>query len=137
MLTLVGKRTEPLNISLPDFDKGHRCPGWSGEGWKFNKVNWCNDELAPGERRWALTVRRGARRSDVEDAVDLPGFYAWRVRRTNCCNTIVLPQWTMYLAPRSWSIERASYGGLYIGPAWRRVARPFQRAWWRIEARWF
>jgi hypothetical protein len=93
----------PLNISLPDFDKGARCPGWSGEGWKFNDVDWCDGVLPPSAQRWALTVRENPRRRPrVTHATELRGFFSWRLRRTNCCNTIVLPQATFWLAPGSW-----------------------------------
>lgn len=103
MFAINRRGQEPLYFSLPDFDKGHRCPGSSGEGMRGNKVDWCNDERAPGVQRWALTVRRGAKPpAGVENWVDLPGFYSWRVRRTLCCNTIVMPQFLYLLTPGAW-----------------------------------
>lgn len=141
MLTIVRPRRAPLRISLPDFDKGHRCPGWSGEGMRFNKTNWCSDELAPGQRRWALTVRRSAvAREGVSDATELPGFFSWRIRRTNCCDTIVLPQFLYLLTPGAW---------FYVDRAWERAdgtraRRRLRRgsgwgsvstAWWKLRQR--
>jgi len=117
----------PLHISLPDFDKGARCPGWSGEGMRSNKVDWCNDELAPGQSRWALTVRPNATpRAGIECAHELPGFYSWRMRRTNCCNTIVLPQFLYYFTPGAWVRWESAYelpegrvpGRVRAGSAW-------------------
>lgn len=135
---------EPLYFSLPDFDKGHRCPGWSGEGMRHNKVDWCNDELAPGQPRWALTVRSGARPpAGVQHSSDLPGFYSWRIRRTNCCNTIVLPQFLYLLTPGAWvwwshggvRADGTRYRGrLRLGSGWgdlhgqwRKLRRAFQK----------
>lgn len=103
MLTIRRRHRLPLHISLPDFDKGARCPGWSGAGWKFNRENWCADLLPDGVPRWALTVRQSAAApAGVAFACDLPGFFSWRLRRTNCCNTIVLPQLLWWFAPASW-----------------------------------
>lgn len=117
MITINRRGTRPLHISLPDFDKGHRCPGWSGEGWRHNKVDWCDARLPEGVDRWSVVVRTGARPPrGVDRAYELPGFYSWRVRRTNCCNTVVLPQFLMYFALSSW-VSR--YGA--PGPAPRRL----------------
>ena len=98
MITINRRGKRPLHISLPDFDKGARCPGWSGEGMKRNKTNWC--DAPTGVPRWALTVRSSATPpAGIADAYDLPGFYRWRLRRTNCCNTIVMPQilWRLHI----------------------------------------
>ena len=138
MLTISRRGPEPLNLSLPDFDKGHRCPGWSGEGMRYNKVNWCNDELAPGQSRWALTVRSGARPPrGVEHATELPGFYSWRLRRTNCCNTIVLPQFTYLLSVGAWFYWSPGFqvggswapGRLRLGSGWQKI----RWQWWKLR----
>lgn len=69
-----------LRISRADYDKSFRCPGWSGSGLTWNAKNWCDDpELPGGVRRWPQ-ARYDARRSML-----------WRIDKTNCCNTIVLP----------------------------------------------
>ncbi|SDH38193.1 hypothetical protein [Microbacterium sp. 77mftsu3.1] len=141
MLTIPRPGRTPLRISLPDFNKGYRCPGWSGEGMKFNKANWCDDNLPDGQRRWALTVRRGATPIDgIDDASDLPGFWSWRLRRTNCCDTIVLPQVLYMFTPGAWVWwDRAFYvegrrypGRLRLGSAWHSF--PLTRIRLRLRA---
>ena len=136
MLAINRRGQEPLYFSLPDFNKGHRCPGWSGEGMRYNKVNWCNDELAPGVQRWSLTLRRGVPAPmGIEHASDLPGFYSWRVRRTNCCNTVVMPQFLYYFTPGAW---------FYVLPGGTRAnGERFGRSirlgsgWQRLEWQWY
>lgn len=134
MFTINRRGQEPLRISLPDFNKAYRCPGWSGEGMRGNKVNWCNDDLPPGVWRWSLVVRRGARPPEgVEYATDLPGFYSWRVRRTNCCNTIVLPQFLYLLTPGAWFCWLPG-GQRQDGTRYRGSLRPgsaWHTAWWQ------
>lgn len=64
-----------------DYNKPHRCPGWSGAGWKMNRRNNCYDLLGPGEHRW---------RKYGDNSGYGPGWQ-WMFRSTNCCNTLVLP----------------------------------------------
>lgn len=130
---------EPLYISLPDFDKGHRCPGNSGEGMRRNKADWCNNELAPGQSRWSLVVRAGARPPQgIEHATELPGFYSWRIRRTNCCDTIVLPQFLYLFTAGAWfywmpggtRMNGERYrGSLRLGSGWQKI----QWQWWKVR----
>ena len=136
MFAINRRGKEPLYISLPDFNKGHRCPGWSGEGMRTNRVDWCNNELPPGIRRWSLTLRRGAMpRNGVLYAEDLPGFYSWRVRRTNCCDTIVLPQFLYLLTPGAWVYwdqpyvieDRRVPGRLRAGTGWQSLYWSWRR----------
>lgn len=68
-------------LMLCDYDKPHRCPGWSGSGWSYNKRDSCDDVLPDGVRRW----RRYA------DASGYGPGWQWMIRRTNCCDTLVLP----------------------------------------------
>ncbi len=139
MIAINRRGREPLYISLPDFNKGYRCPGNSGEGMRSNKVDWCNNELAPGQSRWALVVRAGARPPrGVEHPSDLPGFFSWRIRRTNCCNTIVLPQFLYYFTPGAWFRFYPAWesGGvrhrarIRLGSAWQ----PLESFVWRVRA---
>lgn len=134
MFTINRRGHEPLHIALPDFDKGHRCPGWSGEGMRANKVNWCDDERPAGVQRWALTVRKNAAPpSGVENWVDLPGFYSWRVRRTNCCNTIVMPQFLYFFTPGAWFYVLPG-GRRLNGERFGRSVRPgsgWHSLWWQ------
>ena len=129
MLTIERRGKMPLNISLPDFDKGHRCPGWSGEGWKYNPVDWCDGALPHDTSRWALTVREGARPPvGVQHATDLPGFFSWRLRRTVCCNTLVLPQLTYWFALGSWVVRDGSR--LRPGSAVSHLTSAVRWSWW-------
>lgn len=131
MFAINPRGQEPLYFSLPDFDKGHRCPGNSGEGMRRNKVDWCNNELAPGQSRWSLTVRRDATPpAGIDHATDLPGFYSWRIRRTSCCNTVVLPQFLYYFTVGAWfytlpggtRFNGECYGrSIRLGSGWQRL----------------
>lgn len=136
MFAINPRGQEPLYFSLPDFDKGHRCPGNSGEGMRGNQVDWCNDQREPGVQRWALTVRRGAAPPPgVENWVDLRGFYSWRVRRTQCCNTIVMPQLLYYFTPGAWFYVLP--GGTRLnGERFGRSLRPgsaWHKLWWQCR----
>lgn len=74
-----------MKIARPNYDKPHRCPGWSGVGWLSNKHNWCD----------------GAKRSFPR------GYnYAWYAfNRSACCNTLILPLAVKWFDWRTWKWE--------------------------------
>ena len=50
-----------MRVSRPCYDKPHRCPGWAGGGWKYSKVDLCENGSIrtssggyPGEHRWSF-----------------------------------------------------------------------------------
>jgi hypothetical protein len=89
----MARTAEGMRISLPDFDKPYRCPGWSGAGWKYNDEDWCNG-TAGHTRRWSNWVHKLHPRISLN-----------LIRRTHCCGTIVLPLWTRWFDPETWCWE--------------------------------
>lgn len=105
----------PALIALPHFRAGYRCPGWAGEGWEESNGGWCFGPGPGGSAQWAFTVLpESSAPVGADHPFELPGFLTWRLRRTLCCDTIVLPQWTMYIIPRSWVTWEE--GALRLGP---------------------
>lgn len=85
-----------MRFAQCNYDKPHRCPGWSGSGWTLNKRNRCIGGTTwlgdPYSRFWYL-----------------------KVRRTACCGTYVLPHALVWLNWRTYVIH-----GTYWYP-WQRV----------------
>lgn len=97
-----------MKIFECDYNKPHRCPGWSGSGWIVNtKRSTCDGETPEGVRRW---------RWHPEESGYGP-LWNWRIRRTNCCDAVVLPhvlrwlnwrtyRWVLWLARSNFNYWR-------------------------------
>jgi hypothetical protein len=94
-------------IARCDYNKPHRCPGWSGAGWTFNRHDWCDGVAS---RRWLHDRDR-----------DYQGLWWLRVRKTACCGTYVLPHILVWLDWRTWTPHRVVKGVWYWYP-WERVS---------------
>jgi hypothetical protein len=76
-----------MRISRPDYDKAHRCPGWSGGGMtRYATVRRCDGGYLHGDiyaGRW------------------------WRFRMNRCdtCDLLVLPYVVRYLDWRTWFLR--------------------------------
>lgn len=84
-----------MKLALCDYDKPHRCPGWSGAGWKYNKKDWCDDTIPDGMTRWGTPT-----------LYDKKLWYA-RINKTNCCGTYVLPHFLIWFSPTK---HKLAYG---------------------------
>lgn len=70
-----------MRISRPDYDKYRRCPGWVGGGFRFAKVDRCNNGFL-----------------DID--YDKP-YWKWLVYRCSICRAVVLPYYIRWVDP-SW-----------------------------------
>jgi hypothetical protein len=71
-----------MRISRPCYDKGHRCPGWAGGGWRYPRGE---DRCQGGHIRGWYEYRP----------------LRWRFLACDTCDVIVWPYVTRWLDP-SW-----------------------------------
>jgi hypothetical protein len=73
-----------VRVSRPNYDKMHRCPGWSGGGMLYAKVSRCDG----GSLAW-----------NGDEYVDIYAgrWCAWRVNRCSACGVYVLPSVVRWL----------------------------------------
>ena len=79
-----------MRIARCDYDKPHRCPGWSGTGWTYNKRDFCDG----GSPRWA-------KEEDAYRGSSL--MWEFKVRKTVCCGTYVLPHFLVWFEPHTYA----------------------------------
>ncbi len=86
-----------MRLSRPDYDKPHRCPGWSGPGWNLAGAGW-----------WKVSARtdrcddgsiRTLTRNDHPGRFGYPGEHRWRFGRCNKCDIVTWPVVTRWLDP--------------------------------------
>lgn len=66
-------------ISRPNYDKRHRCPGWSGGGWVSARYDQCDN---------------GYIKIDYDSR-----WWPWRFHRCTRCTVLVLPDVVRWLDP--------------------------------------
>lgn len=111
-----------MRIAQSDYDKSGRCPGSSGSGWTWNKKDWCTSP--EGVERW----KGGPSNYGL--------YWSLKFRRTNCCNTLVLPYAFVWLNWRTWVPQRVSKGHWWWFPG-QRWKQNFSSLWWRIRRNWY
>lgn len=86
-----------MRLMRANYDKPHRCPGWSGPGWGGIKNDVCEGTTS------------------IRDRYDGP-FWQWKLRRHDECGTVTLPyvlrwlEWeTYWLKVGIWRFNR-KYG---------------------------
>lgn len=74
---------QEMRISRPCYDKPHRCPGWTGGGERYARVNRC-----PAGGRIPIDYERRG----------------WQLRFHRCpdCRVIVLPWLVCWTSPSWW-----------------------------------
>lgn len=83
-----------MRISRPCYDKYRRCPGWAGPGFKYAKVEHCDNGF--------ITFRDSPR-------------WKWLIHRCPKCQIIVLPYYIRWADPTwyrfvvDWEISRLRY----------------------------
>lgn len=104
-----------MKIAQSDYDKPHRCPGWSGSGWTYNKRDWCDDPQMPeGWSRWGR---------DMPNSIYGTRLWFLRVHRTACCGTYVLPYSLVWLNWRTWT----------NGVGWMLLRQKFEMLRWSLR----
>lgn len=88
-----------MYLARMNYDKHHRCPGWSGGGWTYPKRERCDGGslMVPGS--WNL-----------ERTMALPAdpWWKWKTYKCRKCDVLVLPYITRWLDPTwlAWTIKR-------------------------------
>jgi hypothetical protein len=102
-------------LSRPCYDKPHRCPGSSGGGWKFPKV----DQCLGGYITFGMSYREYA---DLDcDGLEFRRYpRPFALGQCNRCDVRVLPFWTRKLSPFWW--RRELWDAFTDWTWWRRAA---------------
>lgn len=88
------------------YDKPHRCPGWAGGGWRYPKVDRCEN---------------GRLRIANEEHAD--PWMSFRWHRCSSCDVIAIPEVVRWLDPTWWTWWLGSRIG-NVAYEWR---------WWRRQ----
>jgi hypothetical protein len=83
-----------FRISRPCWNKPHRCPGWTGGGYKYPKNSRCDNGRISTKPR---IIRIG---NFEPYETDHPGSNSWRIGKCNKCNVVTIPWALRYLDPR-------------------------------------
>lgn len=95
-----------MRVMRRNYDKPHRCPGWSGPAMKAGPANRINAHLC------GYLGPRGCPVGPIGESVTPDGpdpWNSWGLVRCPGCKTWVLPYWMRWVDPSylSWKIKRA------------------------------
>jgi hypothetical protein len=82
------KKSLLMRLSRPNYDKPHRCPGWSGGGW----TGATGDRCEGGSIRTALA-------NDQPQRAGYPGEHRWRFGHCTTCDIVTWPVVIRWLDP--------------------------------------
>lgn len=86
-----------IRLSRPCYDKPHRCPGWAGGGWKYGKVDRCDNG--------SIRTRGSTAMFWFEDLEEgYPGVNVWHFGRCAKCDTTTWPFALRRLDPTYWLV---------------------------------
>lgn len=82
-----------MRIMRRNYDKPHRCPGWSGPAFKWKQIRGVNEFTCGylGPREWSEEA------GHAQDGPDPWNSYG--LVRCPGCKTWVLPHWARFLDP--------------------------------------